>query len=73
MLKMMGGNPSLRYSLRVYDVELVELNSVAVHYTSYLVEHLTPEASYWFSLVVHSSTGDSDIGWSEETITSPCK
>jgi len=48
-------NPSLRYSLRVHGVGLVELDSVAVRYTSYMVEDLTPGASYWLSVIVHSS------------------
>jgi len=67
-----GGNVLLRYSLMTYGVGLVELANVAVRHRSYLVEGLTPDTSYWFSVVAHSSSGDSDMGWSEETTTRPC-
>ena len=66
-----GGNLLLRYSLRMYSVGLVVLATVAVSDDSYLVEDLTPETSYWFSVVAHSSSGDSDMGWSDETTTYP--
>jgi len=66
-----GGNLLLRYSLRIYGVGLLVLDSVAVNRDSYLVEGLTPETSYWFSVVAHSSSGDSDMGWSDETTTYP--
>jgi len=66
-----GGNLLQRYSLRIYSVGLVVLATVAVSDDSYLVEDLKPETSYWFSVVAHSSSGDSDMGWSNETTTYP--
>ena len=71
-----GGHPLLRYSLRMStdlnSVGELVLYSETVQHRSYLVKDLIPGTSYWFSVVAHSSSGDSGMGWSEETTTSPC-
>ncbi|XP_065909225.1 cell adhesion molecule DSCAM-like isoform X2 [Dysidea avara] len=70
-----GGHPLLRYSLRMStdlnSVGELVLYSETVQHRSYLVKDLIPGTSYWFSVVAHSSSGDSGMGWSEETTTSP--
>ncbi|XP_065894101.1 receptor-type tyrosine-protein phosphatase F-like isoform X2 [Dysidea avara] len=70
-----GGNPSLDYSLRVStDINSVGeliLDNIEVEHRQSRVKNLMPGTSYWFNVVAHSSSGDSDMGWSIETTTSP--
>ena len=70
-----GGNVELSYSLRQWTDHdgvgmLLLSNSVDMWY---LVDHLIPNTTYWFSVVAHSDTGDSPEGWSRHVITRPCK
>ena len=72
-----GGNPSLKYSIRMTtdlnSVGEMVLDNAVVEDMQYQVKNLMPGTSYWFSVVAHSASGDSAMGWSIETTTSPCE
>ena len=72
-----GGNTDLSYTLTRWTdrgSSPVVLFSVSMSDNGqYLVDHLMPNTSYWFSVVAHSDSGDSAEGWSTHVVTNPCE